>query len=151
MAASRGPATRLDVECLRRRGLGALVRMEPGPVAGALHPDVVELGMEDCLEPVQDFAAPSLEQVGRMVSFIQNVLDQGSTVGVSCRAGLGRTGVVLACYLVSTGLDDETSIRRVRRLRPGSIEVISQEEVIREYHRQLQKGKGPDEGPGEAL
>jgi len=52
---------------------------------------------------------------------------------VSCYAGIGRTGTVLACYLVHRGEEPAEAIIRVRRLRPGSIETPEQETAVRQY------------------
>ena len=51
-----------------------------------------------------------------------------------CRWGLGRTGVMLACYLVRHCRQvPQEAIANVRRLRPYSIESSDQEFVIKDY------------------
>jgi protein-tyrosine phosphatase len=45
-------------------------------------------------------------------------------------AGYGRTGTVLAAYLVAKGAEPEEAIDRVRRARPGSIETVEQEHAV---------------------
>ena len=57
----------------------------------------------------------------------------GRPVGVSCGAGLGRTGTILACYLVSQCFSAEEAINKVRVRRPGSIETREQEDAILAY------------------
>ena len=54
---------------------------------------------------------------------------------VHCDAGIGRTGTMLACYLVSKGYNAEKAIEEVRIKRPGSIETVKQEEVIVKFAR----------------
>lgn len=52
-------------------------------------------------------------------------------VGVHCRMGRGRTGVMAACYLVKfQGQSPDSAIASIRRLRPGSIETYSQEKAV---------------------
>ena len=87
----------------------------------------------DMFEPVPDFAAPTMEQTRRMVSFIDEQTAAGKPVAVSCYAGVGRTGTVLACYLVHRGAAPEDAVRRVRELRPGSIQTRGQEEAVHQY------------------
>ena len=56
-------------------------------------------------------------------------------VAVHCAAGKGRTGTVLAAYLVTQGMTAGEAIRKVRELRPGSVETYEQEQMIREWER----------------
>ena len=60
-------------------------------------------------------------------------------VAVHCLWGLGRTGTMLACYLVKyEGLTASQAISKVRQLRPYSIETEGQEEAVHEYYQSLQ-------------
>ena len=51
--------------------------------------------------PVKDFTAPSTEQLRQGVAAIERAGAEGKRVAVHCGGGLGRTGTLLACYLVS--------------------------------------------------
>ena len=55
------------------------------------------------------------------------------------QCGLGRTGVVLACYFVEKGLSAQNAIARVRRMRPGSIETDEQADAVVEFARRRGK------------
>jgi atypical dual specificity phosphatase len=76
--------------------------------------------------------APKQHQIEKIIALITISLSYGRPVGVSCSAGLGRTGTILACYLVSRGLDADAAINRVRMKRPGSIE--TREQVFIDYY-----------------
>ncbi len=86
--------------------------------------------------PVTDFTAPTLSQIERAIDSIDGFFAQGLPVAVHCRAGLGRTGTILACYLVSQGSPAQLAIEEVRMKRPGSIETPEQEAVIELFERQ---------------
>lgn len=59
------------------------------------------------------------------------VLKNGGSVVVHCRGGLGRTGLVVARFLVEEGMDPESAIALVRSGRPGAIETWEQENHVR--------------------
>lgn len=130
MAGSQGPASLGDLSFLYSHGIRAVVRMEEQTIA-ADSEDTVDL--LDMFEPVTDFTPPDLEQTKRMIEFIDQQTGKQKPVVVSCYAGIGRTGTVLACYLVHRGAGPTEAIRQVRRLRPGSIQTPDQESAVYEY------------------
>jgi len=83
--------------------------------------------------PVADFTPPSHEQLRAGVAAIRESLAAGNRVAVHCGAGLGRTGTLLATYLVSEGVNAEAAISQVRQARPGSIETPAQEAAVRQF------------------
>lgn len=62
---------------------------------------------------------------------LMNVLKSGGMVVVHCRGGLGRTGLVVARFLVEEGMAPDDAIARVRAVRPGAIETWEQENHVR--------------------
>lgn len=57
-------------------------------------------------------------------------------VAVHCALGFGRTGTMLACYLVKErGLAAGDAIAEIRRLRPGSIETYEQEKAVFQFYQ----------------
>jgi len=47
---------------------------------------------------------------------IASALERGRQVYVHCRAGIGRTGTVVGCFLVEQGLDGEAALLELNRL-----------------------------------
>ena len=131
LAGSQGPVSMQDLFFLYQQGVRAVIRMEertiPADTGG--HVDIVDLYV-----PVTDFTAPAQEQIDRMIEFIDEQTERNHRpVVVSCYAGIGRTGTVLACYLVKRGSSAADAIDEVRRLRPGSIQTPEQEAAVYEY------------------
>jgi len=80
--------------------------------------------------PVVDMTSPTIQQLHAAVGFIRGVVAEGGAVVTHCTAGMGRTGTILAAYLVAEGLPVEEALRRVREMRPGSVETPEQEDVL---------------------
>src|SRR5262249_51143246 len=81
--------------------------------------------------PVPDGAAPADEQIEQFCGLIARELAGPRIVYVHCFAGCGRTGTMIACYLVyREQLDPMAAIRRVRVTRPCSIETAEQADAV---------------------
>jgi atypical dual specificity phosphatase len=77
---------------------------------------------------------------------IRDVLQRGRPVAVHCASGLGRTGTLLAAFLVSQGATAEGAIERVRSVRPGSVETLEQEQAIHAYAQRVGCGESGRRG-----
>lgn len=91
-----------------------------------------------CL-PVPDGGAPTMEQVGNFVRFVAGQIASGQPVAVHCQAGIGRTGTVLAAYLIHQGDDATTAINRVRAVEKAAIETPFQIQFLEQYAHQVRE------------
>jgi atypical dual specificity phosphatase len=124
-----------DLETFKRHGIAAIVSLTPTPLDCDA---VARAGFEYLHLPVPDFAAPKPAEVKRFVEFVRSARDRGrGAVAVHCGSGLGRTGTMLACFLVSEGRSAAGAIAEVRRLRPGSVETDEQEAAVRAWEKDL--------------
>ncbi len=142
VAGCRGPRTKEHLTFLHSSGVRSLVRLAHEDEIGISSADVSESGLEDFYEPVEDCTAPSQLQVSRIVRFINDSVRQGKPTAVSCNAGCGRTGTILACYLVSRGNSAEDDIQKVIRTRPCSSEILrvpGQKEAVHDFATALNK------------
>uniref|UniRef100_A0A8C9EIA9 Tyrosine specific protein phosphatases domain-containing protein n=2 Tax=Pavo cristatus TaxID=9049 RepID=A0A8C9EIA9_PAVCR len=81
----------------------------------------------------KDYGVASLTTILDMVKVMAFALQEGR-VAVHCHAGLGRTGVLVACYLVfATRMTADQAILFVRAKRPNSIQTRGQLLCIREF------------------
>ena len=85
-----------------------------------------------------DMGAPEFEDLIKAVDFIHQRITNNEPVMVHCLAGLGRTGTILACYLIKyQKLSADDSIQKVRESRPGSIQSFPQEEIIFQFEKSV--------------
>ncbi|TRY86911.1 hypothetical protein DNTS_002191 [Danionella cerebrum] len=88
---------------------------------------------------IVDFTPPTLHQILRFLNIVEEANARGEAVAVHCMHGLGRTGTMLACYLLKTRkLSGQEALRETRRLREGSIETREQEEAVLNFWKHLQ-------------
>jgi len=85
-----------------------------------------------------DMGVPEFEDLVKAVDFIHQRITNNEPVMVHCLAGLGRTGTILACYLIKyQKLSADNSIQKVRESRPGSIQSFPQEEIIFQFEKSV--------------
>ncbi|XP_056337696.1 dual specificity protein phosphatase 23a [Danio aesculapii] len=90
---------------------------------------------------IMDFTPPSRRQILQFLSIVEMVNAKGEGVAVHCAHGHGRTGTMLACYLVkSRHLSGEEAIKEIRRLREGSVETKEQEQAVIDFHNYIHSG-----------
>jgi len=129
---------RNDLEFFQSRNIRAVVSLTETPLDKAF---IEEFGFRYLHLPVSDFTAPTLDQVKQFLEFLRAAQAEGQAVVVHCGAGLGRTGTMLACALVSRGMSAADALDTIRTLRPYSIETIEQEDCVRRFAEVLAKAE----------
>jgi atypical dual specificity phosphatase len=89
--------------------------------------------------PVRDFSAPSMEGMKRYIEFVKGMIAQGKPVVTCCGAGIGRTGTMLATYLVSEGYHPKEALEELMSKRRYGVEATEQKEAIWKYARHIGK------------
>ena len=85
-----------------------------------------------------DMGVPEFDDLVHAVDFIHTRITSNEPVMVHCLAGLGRTGTILACYLIKyKKMPADDAIQKVRNERPGSIQSFPQEEIIFQFAKHL--------------
>lgn len=119
-----------DMRALQRVGVTLLVSltrvtMEPGLLSG--------YGIRGVWSPIRDMGAPSLEQAMTLCRRIARWIADGEVVAVHCRAGLGRTGTILASYLIWEGRGPLDALETARRIEPRWVQSEAQVAFLEEF------------------
>ncbi len=117
LAACPLPRTEADIQSLHDQGIRAIITLteRPLPVRPGL---LTELGIAALHIPVDDFGAPTIDQIDAVVTFIDAMEQQQKPVLIHCWAGQGRTGTFLHAYFLAKGWSLADARRRVSARRP---------------------------------
>ncbi|MGE8233000.1 MAG: ATP-binding cassette domain-containing protein, partial [Stenotrophomonas sp.] len=123
-----------DLALLRGMGVTVLVNLtEREMPAERLAP----YGLRSYHLGIVDRGAPPLLWAKLLLAKIEVMLREGEVVAVHCLAGLGRTGMVLAAWLIREGLTADEALRRLRTLDPGFVQSQEQEDLLHALEENL--------------
>lgn len=124
-----------DLELLVRVGVTTLITLtEKDLDQDALR----EAGLRNIHLPIFDREAPSISQAYMLVRRMQRLTDAGEVLAVHCKAGIGRTGTMLAAWLIREGgLSAQEAIARLRRINPSYVQTEAQEEFLARFEQDI--------------
>ena len=131
LAGSAIPTSKEEIDWIKQEGVKSIVTIREEPLEDEWIKDVNYLHVHS-----NDMGIPEFSDLVNSVDFIHQRITNDEPVMVHCLAGLGRTGTILACYLIkyeNTSADD--AIQKVRNERHGSIQSFSQEEIIFRFEK----------------
>ena len=132
LAGSSVPASREQLEALVKEGVAHLVSLSPEapPPSTPIH------GLNITFIPVEDFEAPNFEDFRCFFELCERAHALDQAVAVHCRGGNGRTGTILAAYIIwRYNYDAEAAVKFVRTTRPWSVESQDQMEALVRLHQ----------------
>lgn len=132
-----------DLKALKRVGVTTLITL----TETALDQDLLKsYELKNIWEPMPDMHPPTLEQAIRLCEGMQQAIAQREVVAVHCRAGHGRTGTLLALYLIWEGLSAMEALENVRRVEPRWIQSTVQEDFLTEFASAIANRARPVQG-----
>ena len=134
LAGSGIPTSIEEVQWIIEQGVKSIVTIREEPLDDDWIKDVNYLHVIS-----NDMGVPEFDDLVHVVDFIHKRITSNEPVMVHCLAGMGRTGTILACYLVKyQNMSADEAIQKVREERPGSIQSYLQEEIIFQFTKSLQ-------------
>ena len=134
LAGSSIPTSINEVQWVIDQGVKSIVTVKEEPLDDDWTKEVNYLHVHS-----NDMSVPEFDDLVRAIDFIHSRITNNEPVMVHCLAGLGRTGTLLACYLIKyQKISADDAIQKVRNERPGSIQSFPQEEIIFQFAKSLQ-------------
>lgn len=121
-----------DLESLRRTGIDAVLTLTESPLDPWALDDA---GIEALHIPVYDMTAPQPFHFAEALAFIDVQHSRQRAVAVHCLEGQGRTGSILAAWLIRRGATAAEALAEIRGRCPGAVENADQEEALERFER----------------
>ena len=135
LAGSAIPTSIDEVQWAIEQGVKSIVTIREDPLDDDWVKDVNYLHVSS-----NDMGVPEFADLTFAVDFIHRRITNSEPVMVHCLAGMGRTGTILACYLIKyQNLSADEAIQKVREERSGSIQSYPQEEIIFRFEKFLKR------------
>ena len=133
LAGSAIPTSKDEIKWMQEEGVKSIVTIREEPL------DENWINKINYLHVLSDdMGVPSFDDLKSSVDYIDKRIQNKEPVMVHCLAGLGRTGTILACYLIKyEKMSAIDAIQHVREKRHGSIQSFVQEEMIFQYEKTL--------------
>ncbi|MEK7431948.1 MAG: dual specificity protein phosphatase family protein [Cyanobacteriota bacterium] len=117
-----------DISFLKEKGITTIITLTETKES------YEEFGMEQIHFPIHDMGIPSPRNAFELCSKIIAEINLNKQILVHCKAGLGRTGTILACCLVNLGNNSNDAINIVRSINKAYIQSSIQEKFIEHYY-----------------
>jgi len=135
LAGSAIPTSKEEVDWLKEEGVKSIVTIREEPLEEEWLEDINYLHIHS-----NDMGVPEFDDLINSVDFLHQRITNDEPVMVHCLAGLGRTGTILACYLIKyEQMSADDAIQKVRNERHGSIQSFSQEEIIFRFEKSVRE------------
>lgn len=133
--------SRRDLKRLKGQGVTAIVNMCE-EYAGDLGTLSI-LGISQLHLPTLDYHCPKEADLHRGIQFIDKQVSSGGKVLVHCKAGRGRSAIMVLCYLMQRDrCSASVALRVLKQSRPRLARGIEKHSEVRAIERNVFEGRG---------
>ncbi|MBV6644662.1 MAG: dual specificity protein phosphatase family protein [Cyclobacteriaceae bacterium] len=127
-----------DVSFLRNGGINYIMSLTEEPL---IQHQAEAAGFGFIHFPIRDMDIPMPRDASAAIIKLVKEIESGHTFLIHCKGGVGRTGMMGACYMVSKGISANEAIEKVRAIHPPYIQTKNQEAFVTHfqqfYHQEL--------------
>ncbi|MDH5424916.1 MAG: ATP-binding cassette domain-containing protein [Gammaproteobacteria bacterium] len=127
-----------DMQMLKKVGVTTLITLMTKPVNQTV---LDKFSVKSIWHSIKDMGAPDNEQAVTICREIDLAINNKEVVAVHCRAGMGRTGTILAAYLIWEGSPALLALDTVRNIEPRWVQSEEQVNFLESFAKYLAKDK----------
>ncbi|PSM31312.1 ATP-binding cassette domain-containing protein, partial [Haliangium sp. UPWRP_2] len=129
-----------DLDLIHQTGITHLVTLTTEALPEA---PLQARGIASLFFPIEDMDAPALPEALALCRQVAGLLEKGHAVGYHCKAGMGRTGTMLAAQLVFEGLGASDALTQARSVERGWVQSDKQVRFLSQFSDWLRQQIAP--------
>ena len=123
-----------DLGALQRVGVTTLISLTQVPIAPE---DLSEFNIQGISFPIKDMNVPSIDAAKELCVQVEQLIEQGESIAYHCKAGMGRTGTMLAVQLIWQGYSAFDALETARRTEPRWVQSEIQVDFLDAFAKSL--------------
>lgn len=123
-----------DLQLVRATGVSCLVTLTAETLPSE---SLRQHGLRSLYFPIGDMDVPSNERAAELCARVAGLLERKQVIAFHCKAGLGRTGTILATQLIWEGAEARAALAQVRTVEPGWVQSDKQLVFLTQFEKWL--------------
>ncbi|MBU1138319.1 MAG: dual specificity protein phosphatase family protein [Proteobacteria bacterium] len=134
IAVGAAPSSKAALNTIKQAGVEVILNL--CTECGNLHEEERAAGFIVYWLPISDAYSPELDELDDALEWLNGQIESGKKVLVHCRFGVGRSGTVIAAYLLKKGLGLK-QVLDIMKQTPATPTSRDQRKLIFEYAKKL--------------
>jgi protein-tyrosine phosphatase len=140
IAVGYAPRSITDLDTIRAQGISAIVNLRAE--CYDLHELEKSANFEAYYLPIVDEGAPDIEQLEKMIIWIEACIADDKKILIHCRYGIGRTGTLVIAFLFKNGYSLRQALNKMKHT-PSMPMSNQQYKLLRKYSEKMGLPKTP--------